>query len=552
MTRTVLFLLVLGLPSSVSGQSAITFRLNAQSLIERGLFSPEDGGRLFVRGDFNQWTGRDCELHKADGDSVFSGTIALDASIGDTLEFKFVLEKANGQIVWERAPDPANENYGNRRLVISDPSLVLSTTTFDYDDYLQYPIIFNENELRDDFLQMRDALEAHHPALYDYTTEERIDSLFKSSFERIDRDLEFNEFYRILTPVLSSIGCGHTKLWIPSDYWNIAPKRLFPLKILMSGGKVLVRGYYSPSCDIPLGSEILSINGRPIQEIITMLKSITSSDGFIQAFKSRIVEKHFSKRYALYYGYPRIFSVGYIAPGELSAEDAELLPVGIETIEENPVRGSELSLRFPEGSSDAVLTINTFIYYDQLEMFKSFIDSTFEAIQEKGTSNLILDLRGNDGGDPFCASYLLCYIARTAVPYFAESYGKYATLAEPIPLAENGFRGNLYIMIDGGIFSTTGHLCSLLKYHKMGTFVGTETGSTFTCTGNVRYINLENTRLILGTARKQRYSAAVQNMDRTRGIIPDHHVEQSQHDLMAGKDTIFDFVLNLLGSTDED
>ena len=85
----------------------------------------------------------------------------------------------------------------------------------------------------------------------------------------------------------------------------------------------------------------------------------------------------------------------------------------------------------------------------------------------------------------------------------------------------------------------------MLKYHKIGKFVGSETGATYTCTGNVRYITLQNTRLIFGTARERRYSAAVQNMDRQRGIIPDYPVVQSQADLIAGKDSVLDFTLSL-------
>jgi hypothetical protein len=552
MVSVVVSLFLLSSLSNGHGQTTITFRLNAQPLIDRGLFSPERGEKLLVRGDFNQWTENTCELKGTDADGVYSRSLTIHVDNGDTLEYKFVLQNSEGHIIWEKEPNPENENYGNRQFVVAESNVTLPMATFDYDEYIRYPIIFGKCELQEDFMQMRDILESNHPALHDYVSEERLNSRFEHHFDQIDRDLSFGEFYRILTPVLSSIGCGHTKLWIPSDYWNIVPSKLFPLRILLTNSRVLVGGWYSLSSSIPLGSEILSINNAPVKEIIATLKSVTSSDGFIQAFKSRIVEKHFSKRYALFYGYPDVFSVRYIAPDEPAAKGIELLPVGVEAIDADPVRGSELSLRFLGGTADAILTINTFIYYDQLEMFRSFIDSTFEAIHEKGVDNLIIDLRGNDGGDPFCASYLLSYIAHTAVPYFAESYGKYAALAEPIALAERSFRGNLYMLIDGGIFSTTGHLCSLLKYHKIGTFVGTETGSTFTCTGNVRYINLKNTRLILGTARKQRYSAAVQNMDRTRGILPDYRVEQSQHDLMEGKDTILDFALDLIDSDDRE
>ena len=179
-------------------------------------------------------------------------------------------------------------------------------------------------------------------------------------------------------------------------------------------------------------------------------------------------------------------------------------------------------------------------------MFQSFIDSTFQVIKDKKISNLIMDLRGNDGGDPFCSSYLFSYLEPKPLPYFAEPYGKYAPLADPIPPAENSYTAKLYTLIDGSCFSTTGHFTALLKYHKIGHFVGSETGATYTCTGNVMYPTLKNTKLFLGTARVTRYSTAVENMDRKSGILPDYPFLKSQQDIVANKDAVLDYTISLI------
>ena len=80
-------------------------------------------------------------------------------------------------------------------------------------------------------------------------------------------------------------------------------------------------------------------------------------------------------------------------------------------------------------------------------------------------------------------------------------------------------KGDLYTLIDGLGFSTTGHFCGLLKYHQVGKFVGSETGATYTCTGNATYPALDETGIMVGTARVMRYTAAVKNMDPRRGVI---------------------------------
>lgn len=109
-----------------------------------------------------------------------------------------------------------------------------------------------------------------------------------------------------------------------------------------------------------------------------------------------------------------------------------------------------------------LLTINKYGYYGEVEMFHNFIDRVFQEINIKGIKNLILDVRGNSGGEPFCTSYLSSYLEPEPIPYFDDHYGKYDTLANPIPKPENNYNGELFTLIDGHGFSTTGHFCGLL------------------------------------------------------------------------------------------
>jgi len=175
------------------------------------------------------------------------------------------------------------------------------------------------------------------------------------------------------------------------------------------------------------------------------------------------------------------------------------------------------------------------------------VDKSFSRIREENIENVTIDLRGNGGGDPFCASYLWAYLEKEPYPYFSEPYGKYAELSKPIKQADNPFRGELLILIDGYNFSTTGHFCSILKYHDRGIFIGTETGSTYTCNAAVRMFPLKNTRIGLKIATGS-YATAVKGFPKDRGIIPDHHVKTNIKDLKAGKDTVLDYALKLVES----
>ena len=180
-----------------------------------------------------------------------------------------------------------------------------------------------------------------------------------------------------------------------------------------------------------------------------------------------------------------------------------------------------------------------------MKYFTNFLDSSFKKIKDKSITNLILDLRGNDGGDPFCSVPLFSYLEKEPVKYFAEEYGHYSEFAKVIPLAENNFKGNLYTLIDHHCGSTNGHFCALLKYHKIGKLVGTEGGATYKCNARVEEFRLKNTHLIVNVAR-QTYTAAVEGMDKTKGVEPDYIIDQSYDDFLNGKDTIIEFTQSLI------
>lgn len=548
MRNNVLLITFLVMSNYAIGQIAITFQLDLNNLTEKGLLSPHSDYSVYVRGTFNNWEGTDYKLTLSSEKNIYKGTFEIPKEVGDKIEYKYVIEKTPEHFFWEWKPQPDNPNYGSRFFIINSKEMVLPKVYFQYNEYFEYPVVFSKEKLQEDFLQFRNILEKTHPALYDYTDKKTLDSLFDSNYAKITGDMEFSKFLILMTEVISKVGCGHSSLWVPGTYWNIAPQNLFPLKLHISGNKIIVTESYQDTLGVPIGSEVLTINKIPIQTIIDKLSSLTSADGFNQSYKLTKVAQDFSNKYALIYGLPNAFEVEYIVPKSSQKELVSLFPVTKKVIDENKSSHSKLTFEEVEKSHTGILTINTFGYYNKVNEFKKFIDSVFQVTHKKNIKKLILDLRGNSGGDPFCASYLWAYLQPKSLPYFADHYGKYDTLANPVPQPINHYKGKLFTLIDGNGFSTTGHFCGLLKYHNVGKFIGTEMGSTYTCTGNATYPPLNNTGIMVGTARVRRYTAAVQNMDPMRGIIPDYTVELTQQDIIDGKDPIMEYALMLTNS----
>jgi C-terminal processing protease CtpA/Prc len=409
-------------------------------------------------------------------------------------------------------------------------------------------------DLQSDLTQIRRALEGEHPAVYGFTNEENFERLYEKQYEQIDGPKTLGEFCTIAAPLVVAVGCGHTTLSASNEFWTTAPPRFFPLGLVFFGDRAFVGRGADTVGNLRPGSEILSVNGRSIAEILKEIKALVSSDGSNNSWKTWVINRVFSKRYAFRYGFPEEFVIEILLPDRQKSETIRLRGVALSKIPAGPEKEMQKTssgdpyLDFkilPDKQSTAILTIRTFGYYQETDKFKSFINDSFERIRKEGIRHLILDLRDNTGGDPFCTTHLLSYLEPKPLPYFARVYpNPYEPFAKPIPRAAGAFDGKLYVLINGGCFSSTGHFCALLKENRIGTFIGTETGGTYECNDASRTIQLEKTRLRLSVARIT-FTAAVRSLPRYRGIIPDIVVEPGIADEVAGRDPIMERALSL-------
>jgi predicted O-methyltransferase YrrM/outer membrane lipoprotein-sorting protein len=409
--------------------------------------------------------------------------------------------------------------------------------------------VFSVEDMRHDFQQLREILEQEHACPYEYTGKTEFDALFDERFKLIDRPMRYEEFFRIIAPLSAKVGCMHTALWMPGRFFDLGTDNLFPLRVKLIEDYLVVAGSNRDILEIPAGSVILEINGLPAAEILEELRAITSADAFNPYFVDSQVEKRFPMFYASVFGFPEKYTVTYALPGRKTRLTADLHPADLPSVRKVIFANfahPPLTIEFMEDIQTAVMTVKTFSYYDRVDHFREFMEESFRRIKDKGIRNLVLDLRGNDGGDPFCAVILYSYLENEPAPYFAEPYGRYAKLAEPVPIPENRFTGRLFTLLDGRCGSTNGHFCALLEYHGIGRFVGTPSGSTYTCNaGKNTEVRLGKTSIILTLGRSS-FAAAVKGMDKSKPIMPDHPVRETYRDFLDGKDVWREAALELI------
>jgi hypothetical protein len=369
---------------------------------------------------------------------------------------------------------------------------------------------YTKNEIIEDFTILRTALEEVHPGLYRYNNKEFIDKSFDSIYNNLNSPMTEAEFYFQCSSVISKIGCAHTHLRMTHNYDDYFKTKIasFPLKLKLIKNQVYVYENYSGDTTIINGSELLSINNRPIHEIIETLENHLVSDGFNKTGKYYLIEEKFAYLYSLLiektdsfsirvkpYKSDKIVSFHMKGKSETELTKWKEHEKGIQT------EWKYLDFEIPDPNI-ARLTIQTFQDIKDVSVYNSFIDSVFVVLNDKHIDNLILDLRGNDGGEENNAINLYSHIVDKPFRYYDSvemvippdhnftfvKYAKYPKDLEEIKkniiVANDGrylytempnqgiiqpdknpFSGNIYILINGKSASTTTELCSIIHYN---------------------------------------------------------------------------------------
>jgi len=408
-------------------------------------------------------------------------------------------------------------------------------------------------QLQKDFLKLRKILENNHPALYYFHARETLGQYFDNIYTSIDSSMLVKDFYILLSRVAAKANCGHTYLSLPKGYWESANKiyKYFPFKLYFQDRKAYVLKNYSTDTSIPLGAEILSVNNTPMSQIIANFLESISSDGLNQTYKYAKMNR---SDYGLYPGYadfPESYQVTY-----MTKQDTITTSTIVEALTHDEILESRKK-QFPkdwkfipydfkiiDSLNTAILTVRDLIGFSTKD-FKQFLADAFSTIHQNNIKNLIIDVRDNDGGDPHNATAILSYLTDTPYIYFPPHVLGYWQLKKPIDPQPLNFKGNKYVLIDGGCFSTTGHFLSMIKYHNWATLIGEESGGSYICNGCVENYTLPNTKMVLNCSRCV-YRTNVHGFTRERGIMPDIDVKPRIEDLINDRDTVMEIVLKIV------
>jgi hypothetical protein len=478
-------------------------------------------------------------------------------------------------------------------VAFSAVAVLIATAAAGQEKYFDPQKTYPAEALKEDLKVLWDMLEEGHGGFDRYTPVSVLRKSFDEALNGLSGPLTELGFYLRLLPLIAEVKDGHTRALVspPAATFLDDQPIAMPFGLRFLGGKTYVFRNLSSDASITEGSELLTVNGMPMGEVLSKLLPLIPNDAGIPTRKFRQLEfpATFGRLFALRFGRPDSYKL-------------RLRPYRSRDVREITVPGIKgkdvvriLYERYPDAAerrplyeltfrgTTAVLTIRSF--GDDPEKgslpYPEFLKNTFRALEEKKTPNLIIDLRGNGGGRDEYGLLLFAHVMdRPFLYYWAmetkkdrydlfrftdESAKDVEDLAKQVKKNARGrfdvlghpnlglqksqdprFTGRVAILIDGLSFSATGETTSLFHFHKKAVFFGEECGSGYGSTsGFMVMATLPNTRIQIRIPLVL-YTMAVDGYPKDRGIIPDVPVSPTIEDLLAGRDPVTERALLFL------
>lgn len=461
------------------------------------------------------------------------------------------------------------------------------------------------HKLHEDLGVLKSQLEMVHAGLYAYTSKEEMNSVFEKIKAQINQPLTDIDFYRRVAPIQQKIRNGHSMI-VPSERWDDMKEKelpLFPFDVYWGDEKLYVLRNLSNDESIAPGSLIQKINGESATDVFNQLIDHWTSDGYNRTYPAKHITSDFPNFYANIKGAPLTFEI------EIESLDGAKRTLQVKALLTKTLNAFSISRydrkRVPwylEGSEDrlslkilgesALLTVPTFDSSSKGtdgKKYHKFYEKTFRKIRMAEVKHLVLDLRGNGGGDPKPQLALLANLIDKPIVMYKKVYAvtnavsqpelygsegaslnkqlgrflekdgavyglnelakkRFGVTWEPTMPTEDVFKGNLYVLTDGYSFSATGEVAGMLKTHrKDAIFIGEETGGnpTQNTSGVMVFMNLPNSKVRV----MQSLICFETNVDFENdghGAKPDHPLKNTIEQELRGEDAVLKWTMNLI------
>ncbi len=371
-----------------------------------------------------------------------------------------------------------------------------------------------------------------HPGLLRYNTPRQMEARFGRFAYEWGSSNALAPKYLALTRLLAGIKCGHSY----ANFYNQSDKvagALFsgrnrlPFRFRWIGSEMVVT-----DGDLPRGTVVRSIDGRPTAMILNALLPLARADGANDAKRRQLLSVTGVDDYEMFdIYYPLLFPASDSFRIEASAPNGQPIHATLSAIDlkarqaarttATPTDKNAPQWTIEHNGKTTVLTMDGWALYNSTWDWKGWLDQSFAEMDRRGTDRLIIDLRRNEGGLdcgheiiarlidtplilggfarrvryrrvpddllPYCDTWDPSFKdwGADATPYDARFFNLKGDGDGPANIVPKGsrFKGRVFVLIGPENSSATFQFASLIKANKLGTLVGEPTG------GNQRGIN---------------------------------------------------------------
>ena len=304
--------------------------------------------------------------------------------------------------------------------------------------------VLSAQQLQEDFAVFKKTLTTIHPGIYRYNTPESLEKDFRELAAKLKNPLSEGDFLILISQFTNKIKCGHTYAnpYNQNDELKarlINRKNYLPFYFQIIDGKMIITANAS-SKNVSLGSEITKINGVEVSKIIEKLLTVTKADGnstLAHRINSLELTRNEAETYALFdLYYPLFFPVKdevfeIEANGFATKKTATFSVLAMTKVERtaemakrygaSPTYDDGWKFEIQDNLTGYLKIDNSITWRLKTIKFKEFLANSFAELRTKNIKNLIIDLRGNGGGDMDVGFELSKYLAEKKLAPYAES-----------------------------------------------------------------------------------------------------------------------------------
>jgi len=290
-------------------------------------------------------------------------------------------------------------------------------------------------DLQADVAILRRAFTALHPGLFRYNTPAQMDAAFRALELECQRDRTLADAYLALSVFAAKVKCGHTY----ANFYNqtkAVQEALFragrvPFHFRWLGTRMIVTKSFANDPRVLPGTEVMAINGTPVATILARLLTVARADGNNDAKRVAYMEVQGTDRFEAFDVYFPLFfpSAAPRMTLRLRGPSANR-PVDV-VVQPSSFEERLSSMRDPDAISSGAkgpffefrmlddqmgyLRMPTWALYNTKWEWKAFLRESFEALSKSGAADLVLDVRGNEGGNDV-GDVIVSHLIRTPVP----------------------------------------------------------------------------------------------------------------------------------------